>query len=102
MGSLGQAFAMMVTSLPVCTPPGLYTKTPLPAGITGLAALNSALSALVQTNPGIATVLTAGINDEEVGHGWKVHGGPGNYECGGCLIGQRCRASCCSEPICAR
>ncbi|RMZ55170.1 hypothetical protein APUTEX25_005448 [Auxenochlorella protothecoides] len=46
--------------------PGLYTKTPLPAGITGLAALNSALSALVQTNPGIATVLTAGINAEEV------------------------------------
>lgn len=46
--------------------PGLYTITPLPSGITGLAALNPALSALVSTNPGIAAMMTSSIAEDEV------------------------------------
>ncbi len=45
---------------------GLYNITPLPSGITGLAALNPALSALVSTNPGIAAMMTASIEEDEV------------------------------------
>ena len=59
--------------------PGLYAATPLPAGITGLTALNPALAALIQTNPGIAAMMTAGIAEDEVPfeEGWvKVRGFP--------------------------
>ncbi|EFN58712.1 hypothetical protein CHLNCDRAFT_50180 [Chlorella variabilis] len=46
--------------------PGLYTITPVTSGITGLSALNPSLASLVATNPGIAAMMTAGINDDEV------------------------------------
>ncbi|KAI7840349.1 hypothetical protein COHA_006131 [Chlorella ohadii] len=45
--------------------PGLYTMAPLVSGITGLSALNPSLAALVSTNPGIAGILTAGVNEDE-------------------------------------
>lgn len=51
-----------------CRLPGLYNITPLPSGITGLAALNPALSALVSTNPGIAAMMMASIVEDEVRH----------------------------------
>ena len=59
--------------------PGLYTQTPLPSGITGLTALNPALAALVSSNPGVAHMMTAGINGDEVPfeRGWvKLRGVP--------------------------
>ena len=52
--------------------------TPLPAGITGLSALNPALSTLIQTNPGVSAILVSTINEEEVncgGRGGWVNGG---------------------------
>lgn len=61
--------------------PGLYSITPLPTGITGLAALNPALCAMVQTNPGITAMITAGISEDEVPfeEGWvKLRGIPGS------------------------
>lgn len=46
--------------------PGLYTIGLLSSGVSGLTALNPALASLVQTNPGIAAIMTAGIEEEEV------------------------------------
>lgn len=46
--------------------PGLYSIGPVASGITGLSALNPSLASLVSTNPGIAAMLTASINEDEV------------------------------------
>lgn len=64
--SRGGAWADRQSSIAGIPLPGLYNITPLPAGVTGLAALNPALSTLVQTNPGVASILVASINEEEV------------------------------------
>ena len=59
--------------------PGLYTVGPLTSGISGLTALNPALASLVQTNPGIAAAMTAGLDEDEVPfeEGWvKLRGFP--------------------------
>lgn len=46
--------------------PGLYTMGPLVSGVSGLTALNPALASLWQSNPGIASAMTAGIDEDEV------------------------------------
>ena len=46
--------------------PGLYTIGPLVSGVSGLTALNPALASLWQSNPGIASAMTAGIDEDEV------------------------------------
>ena len=59
--------------------PGLYTIVPLPAGISGLSALNPQLASVVQTNPTIAAAMTSGIDEDQVPfeEGWvKLRGFP--------------------------
>lgn len=59
--------------------PGLYTIAPLVSGISGLTALNPALTSFWQSNPNIAVAMEKGIDADEVPfeEGWvKLRGFP--------------------------
>lgn len=59
--------------------PGLYTITPYSSGVYGLTVLNPSLASLIQSNPKMAGIMVASIEEEEVPfeEGWvKLRGFP--------------------------